>query len=77
MLGTNRKKLQRKIPTNLLVQLHTRKRRQGHDSWAEQWMQEHLKTSSHYEVWSKAREAGGYLENIYVSYGLRKVPLKM
>lgn len=66
------------MPTNLWYNfIQEREDRDMTHGLSSGGMQEHFKNSSRYEVWSQVREAVGYLDNTYVSYGLRKVPLKM
>lgn len=69
MLGTNRKKCTKKNAYKPLVQLHAREGRDLTGGLKSRRMQEHLKTSSHFKAWSKARRAGEYLGNTCVSFG--------
>lgn len=67
MLGTNHNKFTKKNAYKPLVQLHTREGRDMTPGLSSGGMQDHLKTSSQYKVWSKAGGVGGYLGNTYVS----------
>lgn len=69
MLGTNRKKFTKKNTYKSLVQLHAREGRDMTGGLHSGRMQEHLKTSSHFKAWSKARRAGGYLGSTCVIFG--------